>query len=167
MSRELKVPRLCLLLSGDVDPGRLGNLKHKTSHRRFSTSLIFHVGDKPTLQELSCFTYTINGREKKVCIIDAVAARWKRLGIALEFEKYQLDNIRENHRSVEKCSQELLSQWLEGASNVTKPAVTWKKLLHAMKEARCLTVAQVLQLQKALSGEGKCSQYIGHAFTST
>ena len=92
-------------------------------------------------------------------IIDAVAARWKSLGIALEFEKYQLDNIKKNHQSVEECSQELLGQWLEGASNVTKPAVTWKKLLHAMKEARCLTVAQVLQLQKALSGEGKCRQY--------
>ena len=123
--------------------------------------IIFYVGDKPTLQELSCFTYTsINGKEKKVYIIDEVAARWKSLGIALSFEKYQLDNIKKNHQSVEDCCQELLGQWLEGASNSNKPTVTsWEKLLQAMKEARCLTVAQVLQLQKALSGEGKCSQY--------
>ena len=127
-----------------------------------------YIGDKPTLQELSCFTYTsINGEEKKVYIIDQVAARWKSLGIVLNFEKYQLDNIKKNHQSVEECCQELLGQWLEGASNTTKPAVTWKKLFYAMKEAQCLTV-EVLQLQKAMSGEGKCIVNITqHAFTST
>ena len=85
------------------------------------------IGDKPTLHELNCLKYTDErGEEHKIHIIDTVAVRWRRLGLALNFETFDLDKIKYNNTDVEDCCQELLTRWLRGA--IGGP-VTWERLV--------------------------------------
>lgn len=113
------------------------------------------IGNKPALHELQCFTYT-NGSgtvEKYIYIISEVAARWQKLGIALNFTGAELDVIEKSKFfQAEDCCQEVLQQWLQGRARGQKP-ITWKTLLLAMVEAKCTKVAQ--QVEKALTGQGE------------
>lgn len=112
--------------------------------------IFFPTGDKPTLQELDCFTYTsVRGTEHTILIISTVATRWRSLGLALGFEGYELDIIEMNNPKVELRSQDLLAKWLKRTTS------TWETLLQAMKKAQCAAIAE--QVRKALIGcrEGK------------
>ena len=55
------------------------------------------------------------GAVESVYIMDAIASKWKKLGIALGFSGPQLDSIeRSKLKDVEDCCLELLEQWLQG-----------------------------------------------------
>ena len=116
--------------------------------------ILLRLGNKPTLRELQLFTYTSSsGTVENIYIIGAVAARWKKLGIALNFSGEELSAIEQSKfYQVEECCQEVLHRWLGGRSGDWKP-ITWETLLLAMVDAKCITVAQ--QVWKALTGEGK------------
>ena len=65
------------------------------------------AGDKPTLQLLNCFKYNdVSGASQhRIFIIDSVAARWGRLGLALNISGYYLDNIEHSsHRNYLQAS---------------------------------------------------------------
>ena len=111
--------------------------------------VLYHVGDKPTLRELLCFKY--NGTQHKIHIIDAVASRWRRLGLALNISDYHLNNIERNHGNVEDRCQTMLSDWLQGT--VGDGPVTWETLVEAIDDARYGELAQ--QLIRVLSHCGK------------
>lgn len=119
-------------------------------------------GDKPTLKELDCFTYiSSSGTEHKIYIINAVATRWRSLGLALGFEGYELDIIKINHPDqVEMRSHEVFAQWLTQKCSKT---ATWETLLQAMKKARCGTVAE--QVRKALIGCVEGNSMLTHNYT--
>ena len=111
------------------------------------------LGDKPTLRQLICLRYTDkNGEECKIHIIDSVAARWRRLGSALNISERDLDNIEHDRRNEEDYCQELLSQWLRGYVGGGEP-VTWETLVEAMEDDRCEEVAQ--RVREVLSDEGR------------
>ena len=111
------------------------------------------LGDKPTLRQLNCLRYTDkNGEECKIHIIVAVAAHWRRLGPALNFELCDLNNIEHDHRNVSDCCQELLGRWLQGSVGGGEP-VTWQRLVESMEDARCGEVAQ--RMREVLSDEGR------------
>ena len=104
-------------------------------------------GDTPTLQLLNCFKYYDSGRHHKIFIIDSVASRWKRLGLALNISDYHLDNIEQSsHRNVEDWCLTMLSHWLRGTAG--DGPVTWERLLEAIEDARCGELAQ--QVRTAL-----------------
>ena len=111
---------------------------------------------KPTLLELQYFQYTNDsGAVESVYIMDAIASKWKKLGIALGFSGPQLDIIeRSKLKDVEDCCLELLEQWLQG--RVVGRPLTWRTLLLAMVQTgQCTSVAQ--QVWTVLSdGEGEC-----------
>ena len=111
------------------------------------------LGDKPTLRQLICLRYTDkNGEECKIHITDSVTAHWRRLGLALNFELCDLNNIKHNSTDVEDWCQELLSQWLQGSVAGGEP-VTWERLVEAMEDAQCGEVAQ--RVREVLSDEGR------------
>ena len=110
------------------------------------------VGDKPTLPELLCFKYNdISGTQHKIHIIDTVASRWRRLGLALHISDYHLDNIEHNRHHVENWCQTMLNDWLRGT--VGDGPVTWETLVEAIDDARYGELAQ--QLKRVLSHCGK------------
>ena len=114
-------------------------------------SLTHSAGDRPTLQELQYFQYTSDrGAVESVYIMDAIAPRWKKLGIALGFSGPQLDSIeRSKLKDVEDCCLELLEQWLQG--RVVGRPLTWRTLLLAMVQTgQCTSVAQ--QVWTVLAG---------------
>ena len=73
-------------------------------------------GDKPTLRQLNCLRYTDkNGEECKIHIIDSVAAHWRRLGLALNFELCDLNNIKHNNTM---CRTVVRSCWVDGCKDL-------------------------------------------------
>ena len=107
------------------------------------------AGDTPTLQLLNCFKYydRAGHHHHKIFIIDSVASRWRRLGLALNISDYRLDNIEQSsHRNVEDWCLTMLSHWLRGTDG--DGPVTWERLLEAMEDARCGELAQ--QVRTAL-----------------
>ena len=113
------------------------------------------LGEKPTLRQLNCLRYTDkNGEQCRIHIIDAVAAHWKRLGPALNFELCDLNNIDLKCRDPVDCCQELLGRWLQGSVGGGEP-VTWERLVEAMEDARCGEVAQ--RVREVLCDEGRSS----------
>lgn len=112
------------------------------------------AGDRPTLSELQCFQYTSdNGAVESVFIMDAIAPKWKKLGVALGFSGAQLDSIEKSKlKEVDDCCLELLKQWLQG--RVVGKLLTWRTLLVAMIQAgHCTNVAQ--QVWRALDTDGE------------
>ena len=117
------------------------------------------AGSKPTLLELQYFQYTSDsGAVESVYIMDAIASKWKKLGIALGFSGPQLDSIeRSKLKDVEDCCLELLEQWLQG--RVVGRPLTWRTLLLAMVQTgQCTSVAQQVWtvLSDGSSAEGEC-----------
>ena len=104
----------------------------------------YHVGDKPTLPDLHCFKYNdSSGKESKIYIIDTVASRWMRLGLALNCEFFILENIRSNNRDVEDCCMKLMKCWLQGT--VGDGPVTWETLIKAIDNAQHRALAKQLK----------------------
>ena len=100
------------------------------------------IGDKPSLRDLHCLRYhDKGGEERRLFIIDTIAAEWRRMGLALTFTDSDLNNIERDHRRVQDCCSELLSRWLQGA--VAGP-VTWQRLLEAMNDVHLTELAQQL-----------------------
>ena len=116
------------------------------------------TGNKPTLPELQYFQYTNDsGAVESVFIMDTIAPRWKKLGIALGFSGPQLDSIeRSKLKDVEDCCLELLEQWLQG--RVVGRPLTWRTLLLAMVQTgQCTSAAQqVWTVLSDGSDEGEC-----------
>ena len=98
---------------------------------------------------------------ENIYIIGAVATRWKKLGRALNFSSEEISAIElKKCYQVEECCQEVLKRWLNGQARDQMP-ITWKTLLLAIADAKCVTVAQ--QVQKALTGdEGKFQRISGN-----
>ena len=121
-------------------------------------SLTHSTGDRPTLVELQYFQYTSDsGAVESVFIMDAIASRWMKLGIALGFSGPQLDSIEMSKlKDVEECCLELLKQWLQG--RVVGRPLTWHTLLLAMVQTgQCTSVAE--QVWTALSDGSEEGMY--------
>ena len=101
-------------------------------------------GEKPTLQKLSCYKYNDESKERqRMHIIKELAARWKDVGLALDFGSSDLNNIKRDKGNVEDCCMELMDRWLQGTVQ-TKP-VTWETLLEAMEDAQFVELARKLK----------------------
>ena len=100
------------------------------------------------MKELNCFKYADeSGGTKRLFVTEEVGAKWKNLGRALNFSQAALANIEANHRQVEDCCAELLSQWLRGITlnpNQDSSSICWRSLIEALEDARCPEVARVL-----------------------
>lgn len=100
---------------------------------------------KPALNTLSCYKYKdIEGRVQRIYIIDEIAAKWRRVGLSLNFSASDLDNIESSCQGkVEECSERLLIQWLDGNISTQLP-ITWETLLDALRDARLGQLAETL-----------------------
>lgn len=100
---------------------------------------------KPKLATLNCFKYKdVEGQEQRFFIMDRIGAKWRRLGLALNFETSCLDSIQStcNH-DVEQCCEKMLTQWLDGHVKQQLP-ITWKALLEALRDVRLDQLANEL-----------------------
>ena len=89
---------------------------------------------KPEIATLNCFKYKDTNKEMhRYYIMDKIAAKWRRLGIALKFDTNSLDSIETtcNH-DVEQCCVKMLTQWLDGY--VKQLPITWRTLLEALRD---------------------------------
>lgn len=101
-------------------------------------------GDKPTLKKLSCYKYDDeSGVKQRIYIIKELAARWKDVGLALDFDDSDLNNIERDKGNVEDCCMELMRRWLQGIVRTT--SVTWETLLEAMEDAQFVELARKLK----------------------
>ena len=79
----------------------------------------------------------------QVKVLQTVAADWKKLGLALEFDRNVLKAIERNaHFIVEDSCLELLCRWLDGKA--CRP-VTWSRLIEAIKDAQHSKLATQLE----------------------
>lgn len=107
---------------------------------------LMHAGgrDKPTLQKLICYKYDDeSGVKQRIHIIKELAARWKAVGLVLDFDTCDLNNIERDKNNVEDCCIELMGRWLQGT--VQTKQVTWETLLEAMEDAQFVELAQKLK----------------------
>ena len=93
---------------------------------------------------LNCFKYRdAQGETQRIFITDEIAAKWKRIGLALKFTASDLENIESTCGSdVEKCINELLNRWLCRSS--CQQPITWETLLEALRDARMGQLADKL-----------------------
>ena len=71
-------------------------------------------------------------------VIPKIAAYWKKVADALEFEVWKIINIDKKHKSdPEECCDELLRQWLSCGLGLNPK--TWSTLINALKEVKQLT----------------------------
>ena len=81
---------------------------------------------------------------QRIYIIDEIAAKWRRVGLSLNFSTSDLDNIESSCQGkVEECSERLLTQWLDGNISTQLP-ITWETLLDALRDARLGQLAETL-----------------------
>ena len=81
--------------------------------------------------------------DRKVKVVQNVAADWKKLGLALEFDHKVLRKIERDARFIaEDSCLELLSKWLDGEA--CQP-VTWSRLIEAIKDAEHTKLATQLE----------------------
>ena len=62
-----------------------------------------------------------------------MAYRWRKIGLALRLDPDLLNRIRGNHTDVEDCLEDVLTNWLKKAYDVTRfGAPSWKLLVEAV-----------------------------------
>lgn len=86
------------------------------------------------MTELQCLEGCIAGKRKKLCIIDLIAFKWEKLGIALGFEPAIIQACVRNHSTVQDCCSSMLHDWLSG-EHQCEP-VTWNTFLKALEDIR-------------------------------
>ena len=99
---------------------------------------------KPKMATLNCFKYKdTEGKIQRIYIAEKIAAKWKKLGLALDFETSCLNSIQStcNH-DVEQCCEMMLTQWLDGY--VKQLPITWRTLLEALRDAHMNQLADEL-----------------------
>ena len=97
------------------------------------------ASDRPELHKLDL----IEGKGKKVKLIERVAAKWEAVATRLYFEGSDIERIKRdcNHQSVH-CCRTVFIEWTDGRGR--KP-VTWEELIKAINEADFSEVAKDLQ----------------------
>ena len=71
-------------------------------------------------------------------VIPKIAAYWKKVADALEFEVWKIKTIEKKYRNdPEDCCDELLREWL--SSGLGLQPKTWSTLINALKEVKQLT----------------------------
>lgn len=65
------------------------------------------------------------------------------MGLALDFDDSDLNNIERDKGNVEDCCMELMRRWLQGIVRTTP--VTWETLLEAMEDAQFVELARKLK----------------------
>ena len=117
------------------------------------------VGGTPSIKDLTCLRYTDeSNKEFTVHIIDEVAAEWKKLGTTLDCSAHDLDNIEKNNDSVQERCRDMLIRWCKGKIGADDEPHDWRRLVEAMRDARCGRISR--QLQDILSNEGTCMSLI-------
>ena len=103
------------------------------------------LDSKPDFKTLVCLKYKDEQGRTQI-IMDEIAARWKRIGISLNFSPSSLNNIELTcHHDVEGCVNRLLAMWLDGhVQDVSQAPITWETLLQALREARLGQLADVV-----------------------
>ena len=70
-------------------------------------------------------------------VIPKIAAYWKKVADALEFEVWKIKSIEKKYRNdPEECCDELLREWL--SSGLGLQPKTWSTLINALKEVKQL-----------------------------
>ena len=70
-------------------------------------------------------------------VIPKIAAYWKKVADALEFEVWKIKTIEKKYRNdPEECCDELLREWL--SSGLGLQPKTWSTLINALKEVKQL-----------------------------
>ena len=78
-----------------------------------------------------------------------VAANWKSLALALEFDGYDLERIElKSYFQPEDACRCVLSEWLDGKEDTRQPA-NWATLIAALQESNYTNFAK--DLEEALS----------------
>ena len=102
---------------------------------------ICNTGSAPKLSQLMDLKLKVGGNRLKV--IQSVAADWKLLGLALEFDYAMLMVIeRSNLHLVEDSCLDLLHRWLSGEA--CQP-ITWERLIEALREVGQTALAAKLE----------------------
>ena len=113
-------------------------------HKNYSyinhDQLLHCTGDKPTLKLLQALKHG----EKRVKVIESVAAEWEQLAIALEFDSPVIDYLRRdfNHDAKGAVTQ-VLTKWLNGESDSGRP-ITWDTLIQCLNDAGQVGIAEDL-----------------------
>ena len=95
--------------------------------------------DVPTLQQLQL----IQGKDKMVKVIDAVAPEWEELAISFGLAGHVISTIRkDNFRDSKTATRQVLTHWLAGECPGT---VSWESLVEHLDNAGFSGVAFDLQ----------------------
>ena len=81
---------------------------------------------------LPIFCAGIEDLHDVLIMLNDVSERWQELGLALGLLKPTLDNICEDHNSVNKRKREMLCRWLNQVDRC-KATCNWKSLAEALR----------------------------------
>ena len=102
----------------------------------------FVADNLPKLHELQY----LEGSDKQVVrVIQSVATNWKKVALALKFDRERIDIIeRDTFHKNEEASSEMLSRWLAGGHDLRTP-VTWATLIRCLRETMMSKTAEKLK----------------------
>lgn len=73
---------------------------------------------------------------------------WYELGLALDIDPGKLESIASNHKGkVEKCMNDMLSEWLHGNG---KYPITWRTLLDALRTKKVGKTAEANDIKEKI-----------------
>ena len=94
---------------------------------------VFATDSKPTLKELQA--HGLLDSEEFDSIVVCIAAKWKRVAIALSIKQCHIDIIEADTRGVVEACLKMLQWWLE-----KEKRATWHVLINAIRDLEELNV---------------------------
>ena len=110
----------------------------------YSNGMVFYTlnsssESKPKLHQLQSLCVG----ERRLRIIDSVAADWEGIAIALQFEASEIETVRSDcHFQSKPACRNIFGKWLDGQG--CQP-VTWQRLGEALADVGFSTLARDLQ----------------------
>ena len=120
---------------------------------------LFTVDDTPKLEDLMELT---SKSGKKIGVINNAASQWKELAGVLGFRQDDIDSISRTYPETHEACHHMLAWWLEG----DKGPVTWTSLIHGLRDAGLIELAEDLNesinihLPLSRSLDSPMSQYL-------
>ena len=108
---------------------------------------MIYAASTPSLGELTKLTYTKNGKEEKIEVIEVVAQQWMKFGtVGLGLEEYKVTNChRISQKDVDTC-REVFQIFLRNGAKFE--SLTWRNVITAVRDADFSVLAN--NLEKAL-----------------
>ena len=116
---------------------------HTCTHTHTHTRTYTHTTvSRPTLSNLSCIRYEVEGETKEFSLLKLISDRWRQIGQLLSLKKDTLDKYHDERSSVERAKR-VFAKWIKHNGHQDYP-LTWVGLHMLLMKLSRRTVAERL-----------------------